>query len=429
MAQAPGTPRLPGLGKAAPVAQPCAAIPPWPPDSEPPLAIIVAPRPETGPVDDPNISLAPPIEKLGEPKKWNGISTLIGFFRETSAEGLWIRQRLNDAIQKAESGESDAAIRTFDDVRQLIRRQIGDAARRAVALESIRQTDPDNHARCARELVQIANGWYELDQLWPSTDSEGETRKQVAELVERAKETIRVLDASIFLCACVSIPRELDDYLENYRVGKRLDFVTTFRDQLPDDETTRKVLEWLAPQSRVVSGLIDLPNGQIVKADHRLTRQIFSVAGVLSMAGFGFVIAAIGIKLVNWLLHQQLDSPTAWAALSRVYMLVLLGVLMHWVLDRVQQSRAGSDIMPMAEWLMWIHVNEVSITVRIVTVWLIVFLSAVFNTIDMKVGAPPLTCFLAGYFLDSTFDALVGRLNTFIGNNDPAKKKARAAGN
>jgi len=74
---------------------------------------------------------------------------------------------------------------------------------------------------------------------------------------------------------------------------------------------------------------------------------------------------------------------------------------------------------------MWIHINEVPITIRIATVWVIVMLGVAFKQFDLSKGVVPTMYFTAGYFMDSTFDALIGRFNTFISNNDPAKKSGQ----
>jgi hypothetical protein len=69
-------------------------------------------------------------------------------------------------------------------------------------------------------------------------------------------------------------------------------------------------------------------------------------------------------------------------------------------------------------------VNEVPITIRIFTVWLTIALGIGFQIYKVTGGLQPVTFFTAGYFLDSTFDALLGRLNTFISSKDPGKQKS-----
>ncbi|WP_446742264.1 hypothetical protein [Silvibacterium acidisoli] len=78
---------------------------------------------------------------------------------------------------------------------------------------------------------------------------------------------------------------------------------------------------------------------------------------------------------------------------------------------------------PFSEWLMWIHVNEVPIVTRIATVWLTIALGIGFHVYKLSGTIQPVTFFTAGYFLDSTFDALIGRFNTFVSSQDPAKEK------
>ncbi|MGD0801812.1 MAG: hypothetical protein ABR906_10895 [Terracidiphilus sp.] len=352
---------------------------------------------------------------------------IIGYFRETNAEGQRIRIRVEEALHRAYLDEQDTALRAFEEARQVIRKEIEEARRRAAPIEKLRKTDPEQHAWFARELVQVANGWDDMDQLWPAKHN---GKEPLDRLAEHARETLKVLDAIIFTCACQTIPNELDNYLKNYRIGKSLDFVATFKDQFADEASARAVLATLAQQSGAVSGLIDLESAKVIKADQRGWRQAISVAWIMAIAGAGFGLAAIAVHFGIWLRFGSGAwpvNPDQWAALNGAYLLVLLGVLGHWVLDRVKQNRAGAEVTPLAEWLMWIHINEVPITIRIATVWLIVLLGVAFGTFDLAKGVEPTLYFTAGYFVDSTFDALVGRFNTFVSNKEPVKNAAQNA--
>jgi hypothetical protein len=118
-------------------------------------------------------------------------------------------------------------------------------------------------------------------------------------------------------------------------------------------------------------------------------------------------------------------APKDWAALNGAYLLVLLGVLAHWVLERVKLNRSGTDVTPLSEWLIWLHVNEVLILVRIATVWLMVALGVAFKSFMPGTGVQPVTYFTAGYFIDNTFHALVGRFNTFSARRTRRRRRMR----
>ena len=198
-------------------------------------------------------------------------------------------------------------------------------------------------------------------------------------------------------------------------------FVATFKDQLPNEESTRAG-SGLTPQRIAVLGLIDLRNAQVIKADQRVWRQVVSVAAVVAAAAAGFILILIAVHLGTSFYFKVALKQSRWTALNGAYLLVLVGVLFHWVLDRVKQNRSGTDATPFSEWLLWIHVNEVSIVVRIVTVWLMVGLAVGFRVFDLTDSGQPFTYFTAGYFMDSTFDALIGRFNAFISSHDPNKE-------
>jgi len=363
------------------------------------------------------------VERSGPPPKEDaGFYLVLTYFRKTNAEGLRIRTYLARAVELAKSGAEPDCTAAFSELKEVLRNEVNEAYRRARAIEDIGTIDPKTEAWFARELVQVRNAWDDLDRLW-GTDLLG--NESTVELIKRGQRTLEILDQLIFLCACQTIPDELGNYLENYRIGTSLDFVATFKDQLPDEASTQRVLQTLAPQSVLVPGLIDVKNARVIKADQRPWRQMLSVLVVLFTAAVGFLIVGIAVHLGEWLHFSPADwslTPNQWASLNGGYLLILAGVLAHWVLDRLKQNRAGSDVTPFSEWLMWVHVNEVPITVRIMTVWLLLGMGIAFKTFDLSKALQPVTYFTAGYFIDSTFDALIGQFNTFVTANDPANK-------
>jgi hypothetical protein len=342
---------------------------------------------------------------------------VLTYFRQTNAEGLRIHDRIAQAMKLA----MPACAAAFQETQKVIRDELGQARARAASIDQLRTVDPGTEAWYAREIVQVRNAWDDLERIWapPFTGQEG-----TADLMAKGQQSLAVLDNLVILCARQTIPDELSNYLSNYRIGTCLDFLGTFKDQLPDEASTRLVLESLAPQSVLVPGLIDVRNAKVIKADMRPWRQILSVGIVLVTAALGFVLAGIATNLGQWpalgVKGWEL-KPSEWGTLNGGYLMVLLGVIGHWVLDRVKQNRAGSDVTPFSEWLLWIHVNEVPITVRIMSVWLLMALGIAFKMFDVSTALLPVTFFTAGYFMDSTFDALIGRFNTFIAAQDPAK--------
>jgi hypothetical protein len=371
----------------------------------------------------PPVTLATPSTSAANPPDGDQTAfyLVLTFFRQTNAEGLRIRQRVADAMKLAAAANAAAIASAFREAREVIVDELGQATARADSIDQLQNVDPGTEAWYAREIIQVNNAWDDMSRLWEAPLTGQETP---AALLAKGRRSLAVLDDMIILCARQTIPDELSNYLGNYRIGTCLDFLSTFKDQLPDEASTRLVLESLAPQSVLVPGLIDVRNAMVIKADRRPSRQMLSVAIVLLTVAIGFALAGVAANLGHWTalnLTGWALKPSEWATLNGAYLMVLLGVLAHWVLDRVKQNRAGSDITPFSEWLMWIHVNEVPITVRIMSVWLMIALGIAFKMFDISTAAQPVTFFTAGYFMDSTFDALIGRFNTFIAAQDPAK--------
>jgi hypothetical protein len=368
-------------------------------------------------------------KETGEADQNAGFYLVLDYFRRTDAEGLHLCKQLKSAIDASTCDDHQAAAGAFDDLQHLIHKKIREAKHSAASLiEVLRTSDQEDLAWFAQEFTQVTNCWEDLEQLWPNAP---EKKEQSAKLAKRAQKSIDLLNAIVFICACQAIPDELDHYLDNYRIGQKLDFVKTFQDQVADAASAKNVLANLAPQSGVVSGLIDLTNAQVIKADKRIGRRWASVGFVLGTVTSGFLLIGFATQMPRWFQWGGDDWPFKtgqFSALSGAFLLVLIGVAGHWVLDRLKSSNAGTEATPLSEWLMWIHVNEVPLIVRVSTAWLTLVVGTAFKVFSVAGSVQPVAFFTAGYFLDSTFDALIGRLNTFMSNKDPKDKKTENSG-
>lgn len=349
-----------------------------------------------------------------------GFFRVLEFFRIANAEGLNLRKKLAAALDQATSDETAFRYACVD-LHPVILAKCEEAKTRTSWVEEIRRHDPEDPAWFAREFVLVRNSWDELQELWSGANV---SKEPIPRLKERAVASLTLLDTLVFTCASQTIPDELSKFLKNCRIGRKLDFVETFHDQLPSDAATHKVLETLAAQSGVVAGIIDLPSGSIIKADPRFWRQCLSIGLVLAAIGLGFVLIALAVVMGKAFHFSGPDGAldtAQWATLNGAYLLMFVGLGGHWVIDRVKLERSGADATPLSEWLMWFHVNEAHLVIRVITVWLALGLGLAFKAFHYANGIEPLAFLTAGYCLDSTVDALFGRLNTFLGAKAPVK--------
>ena len=267
------------------------------------------------------------------------------------------------------------------------------------------------------EVAEMANLWNEALAAAPTAASNADScrvnnpiaRGDLAEIAWHA--------------AVVTIPARVAQHLKQLRVGGQLKFDDSFADELPDRAERTRMLQYLKAHPSAVSGIVDVDGGVIYAASRSSRRRMGSIVLLLGLILLGVVIirvATAGIPpfiAVDWLFPSD-----RFADLVGAYVLLFVGAALHIVTEAIkQQQRSGAgSFLALDDWVLWLHVREVSNAVSIMSLWAVVFLLAV----AYPSGIDRLSALFAGYSLDSVLGLAITRFDTFASSRVSDVEKA-----
>ena len=93
---------------------------------------------------------------------------------------------------------------------------------------------------------------------------------------------------------------------------------------------------------------------------------------------------------------------------TSAYVFLLLGGVAHLLVDSLKQSRekAGSGLVAVHDWLLWLHVKESSLLMAVIYIW-VGFIGLAFS----MTGIQWVTAFFVGYSIDSFVDIFLQRFS------------------
>lgn len=231
-------------------------------------------------------------------------------------------------------------------------------------------------------------------------DGSGErSARRLARLVES-------LEKVIYDCGMITIPGRVLDQLKTLPVGGALNFADSYADELSSAADRRRLIRYMSLYPGFLFGLIDVDSERIFRASSNPFRRAFSLVMMvfLALLGFGLIY---GLCYVG----DGRDWPFATGKLGEhfaAYALLLVGALVHVLVNLLKQDRAASQSNEvLADWIMRIHVKEVSYWLSVVSLW-ICFVGISFA---LKGPADWKTAFFIGYSYDSFIDLFLRRFD------------------
>ena len=253
-------------------------------------------------------------------------------------------------------------------------------------------------------VTRLANYWERVTLAWPA---------QGDDVFAHARKLAAVggyLDRIVYQVGLMTIPSRANNHLDQLRVGQAVDFNAMFRDEIADDAQRTQILAFIAAHPAVLHGVVDLDKGLIYKIATRTRRRVLSVVLVLAvaLAGFGLVYL-FGVLPQVAPLPGWPDVAGRLPALLLSYFFLLLGSVVHIVVDAVKQARAqtGVPLLALENWYLWIHIKELPLIVTVLSLWI-----AFFALIFLGQKDDWQTAFFVGYGIDSFVDVFLQKFGS-----------------
>ncbi|MDX2079008.1 MAG: hypothetical protein SFZ02_21430 [bacterium] len=372
----------------------------------------------------------------------NNQARLLGLLRDVRAEVQNLRNTLMEILSKEPM--VDVAMRSREIITTLRARQpiydrnVRQIATRIRDLRAMMNSDSFLYSRYGDDITIIENFWERMTLNWPPPPSKdiipetGDKDKVVINpdeeitvanaILRYAKDAVTDIDNIIYQTALLTIPERLNLQLEQIRIGQALDFHAAFKDEIPNDKSRQKVLDYLEARPILIkNGVIDNAQGVVFHASADYARRRLSYLFITITIMLGALLAVSIGELGNLLsLAEWITVPGGTPNLLIAYLFIIIGAVVHIGIDGIKQAR-GNDpkqaFLAIDDWFTWIHIHERGIIMGIVSLW-VGFLGLVFLT----GSADWQTAFLVGYSLDSFVDIFLQRFNTNISSKSSRVK-------
>lgn len=348
---------------------------------------------------------------------------LRGLVRDMRAHAQAILAALppvSNALKLTEEATRNAELeKALRELRHALRNRAADIEGCRLDARALLDASPVVYDEVGDAVTNLLNAW---DRALRALDRM--TATDPAAVSARIEEVIAAIDAVQWDAAIVTMPPRVNAHLETLNVGGQLHFGDAFSDELSTEPSRKRFLLMLKSHPASVSGAVDAELGVIYKAA-RGPRRIFSYLLLAFLAGPAALLAinfATGgsreLRIpADWLFQGESRQAELWSA----YVFVVIGVLVHLVLEAVKQAQRSTDkaFLALGDWLTWIHVREMSLAITILTMWAIPIGLAL--TLSDRVGVE--TAFFAGYSIDSVIGIFLTRFDGLASSSSDALLK------
>lgn len=277
---------------------------------------------------------------------------------------------------------------------------------------ALRELLDDNHGlrRYAEDAAKVVYGLSRFSDRWGRDE-----RPESGAVLTAVEDCTAILGEVVFHCSLVTVPGEVEEELISLRVGKALDFNESFKEKLPDAARRKRILTNL--KHKRIGGWVDVREGLI----YRLPRS--STARVLTCIA-PFVLALLAATLMYGL--PTLDLPGAWhlggendEATTRwqlvgAFGLVLLGVVLHLLVENIKQLQTRSvPIVAISDGVYWLNLRWLGLVLTVLWALVVAIGLRVSGVGPNDEGIPLFIA--AGYSLDSVAGLVLTRFDSISG--------------
>jgi hypothetical protein len=237
------------------------------------------------------------------------------------------------------------------------------------------------------DITVMHDEWEKAIWNWPDT-SEGKlpSNQELLFQLDEVKQAVYTLGVRAQI---LTFPDLVNQRLQDMHTGEQLDFFHEFADEFYKPEFLPIAWRYLREHPDRINGFMS-ENGIIYRASPFAPRFLSSllIAGIVAS---GFVLIWVA-GVLNYFPLPSVD------VLFRGYIAIMAGGLVHTFVDVWKQFQTKPDHATnmLGNWILWVHVKQVSIVSGILTLWAgFIILVAIQQIGDA--GA----AFFAGYSIDS----------------------------
>lgn len=344
------------------------------------------------------------------PVKSRSAQRLFGLVREIRAEVQNI-ERSMDAVEaalalKAPSSRAAELTTAVAGLNTILDENRASVDARFADLRELLDTTPSLSDAASDEVVTLENLWRRLVGAikWDTKTPESTVRTGL----DAARGFAREIE---WHAGLMTVPARVKQHLAGLRVGNKLRFDATFADEIRDPQQRRDMLTYLRDHPAFADGVVDVEHGLIYRASPRLRRRLVSYVGLSAFSILGgllfLYLITNGLPAIGLSLSDVTGlKPDRFNNLLSAYVLLVAGQVAHIVVDAVKQQQRGDDsFRAIDDWLLWIHVREMSILVGVLALWVTLYGLAV----AFPGGINGVTAFTAGYSIDSILGLFITR--------------------
>jgi hypothetical protein len=280
---------------------------------------------------------------------------------------------------------------------------------RLAALRSFLNASPTYYSQSGDDITFIENHWERASRNWPKHDD------PLSDVVVKIAKVDKFLTLLVCRCGLVTIPERANRHLRQLRVGRSLDFHSTFKDELPNEADRVEVLDYLYDHPLAIEGVVDAAQGLIFRTSSNLGRRItsWSIPILLPLLG------ALGLFIANDT-FGILPKDSSFQQIMRGYWVLIAGGYAHVIVGALKEARSktGKVFLAIEDWLLWLHIKELQILVGILSLWV-----GVIGVLVINRSLPITTAFFVGYSIDSFADLFLERFSATVTTRTESLKK------
>ena len=282
--------------------------------------------------------------------------------------------------------------------RQIISEHEAQIREHFASIRSIMEKYPELYDRDGDMVTSIQDNWDRMISGWSELSIEQPLHEK--ELLRQLDDIENNLFELMVTAEKLTFPERLNEKLDEMRIGQPLDFVAEFSDEFPAREYQLGALQYLREHSGLVMGVVDVEHGLIYRASSHAWRRLISPVFINGCV----VLGALMIVLLHAL--HVFPGVNLVESLLKSYAAVMIGGLAHTLVEALKQYRTRGEhtFIALGDWVMWVHIKEVSILIAVLLLW-VGFLGIAFS----GQGGDWQAAFFVGYSIDSVIDLFLLR--------------------